>query len=185
MRGCGVTHFTIALANYCASRLRRSTACLELNQTGAFWGLAKLSSDTSPLSQSISHSIISIYDVDYYPELSCIDIPEIYNAGYFYLLLDFGVLTDETYQEFLRCDKKIVIGSLSPWNIDNYHNFFQKYNYRQKQWEGFYYLVLFGEKKDMHSFSGKYHIFMRQIPFLRNPFHIEKEHFNYLQSFLL
>lgn len=181
-RGCGVTHFTIALANYCASKLCRSTACLELNQTGAFRRLTQFSS--ASLSQIKGHSVISIYDVDYYPELFCTDIPEIYNIGYCYLLFDFGILTEETYNELLRCDHKIIIGSLVPWNADCYHNFFQKYIYRQKTREGFYYLVLFGGKKDMHDFSGKRHIYMRQLPFLKNPFCIEKEHFVFLQSFL-
>lgn len=59
--------------------------------------------------------MFTIYDVDYYPAVSIGEIPQILNHGYCYLLYDFGVLTETNYNEFLRCDRKIVIGSLAPW----------------------------------------------------------------------
>ena len=47
-RGCGVTHLAIALSNYCASKLRMSTACLELNDTHALRKLTAFSAGTKP-----------------------------------------------------------------------------------------------------------------------------------------
>lgn len=128
--------------------------------------------------------MFSIYDVDYYPAVSVGDVPQIFTLGYCYLLFDFGVLTDENLGEFLRCDRKIVIGSLAPWKQDFYHEFIQSSYFRQKQWESFYYLVLFGETADIRNFRAKYHISMKQIPFFKNPFHIEKEQFAFLQELL-
>ena len=55
--------------------------------------------------------MFTIYDVDYYPAVSIGEIPQILNHGYCYLLYDFGVLTEANYNEFLRCDRKIVIGT--------------------------------------------------------------------------
>ena len=54
----------------------------------------------------------------------------------------------------------------------------------QKSGEDFYYLVLFGEGNDMQAFRKKYHLSMAQIPFFKNPFHIEKEQFPFLQELL-
>lgn len=178
-----MTHLTIALANYCSSKLRKSTACLEINHTGAFNRLSAFTSEKTPYSKLKADPVISIYNVDYYPTISLENIPEIFGKGYCYLLLDFGVLTDLTFHEFLRCDRKIVIGSLSPWKEDLYHQFFNNY-LLQMQWNSFVCLVLFGEKQDIHRFSGKYHISMKQVPFIRNPFHITQEQFLFLQELL-
>ena len=86
--------------------------------------------------------------------------------------------------EFLRCDRKIVIGSLAPWKEQLYHKFIQSTFIGQKSGEDFYYLVLFGEGNDMQAFRKKYHLSMAQIPFFKNPFHIEKEQFPFLQELL-
>ena len=70
--------------------------------------------------------MFTIYDVDYYPAVSIGEIPQILNHGYCYLLYDFGVLTEANYNEFLRCDRKIVIGSLAPWKEQIYSiNFYR------------------------------------------------------------
>lgn len=49
--GCGVTHLSIALSNYCASKLRCSTACLELNQSQDFESLSRFTSKDTPFSK--------------------------------------------------------------------------------------------------------------------------------------
>ena len=46
------------------------------------------------------------------------------------------------------------------------------------------YNELFGEGNDMQAFRKKYHLSMAQIPFFKNPFHIEKEQFPFLQELL-
>ena len=65
-----------------------------------------------------------------------------------------------------------------------YHKFIQSTFIGQKSGEDFYYLVLFGEGNDMQAFRKKYHLSMAQIPFFKNPFHIEKEQFPFLQELL-
>lgn len=128
--------------------------------------------------------MFTIYDVDYYPAVSIGEIPQILNHGYCYLLYDFGVLSEQNLGEFLRCDRKIVIGSLAPWKEPFYQKFIQSTFFNQRSGEDFYYLVLFGDKNDIHNFQKKFHLPMTQIPFIQNPFHIEKEQFPFLQELL-
>ena len=183
-RSCGVTHFTIALSNYCASKLRLSTACAELNDTGAFSKLTSFSGSSVSRVSEEGHDYISIYGVHYYPNVADSMIPDFTNAGYSCLLFDFGALSAEHTSEFLRCDSKIVIGSLAPWKKQTYHSFFQNRHFTQKQWECCHYLVLFGETTDILKMSGKYHHSMQAIPFFQDPFHIRKELFSFLQQML-
>ena len=61
-----------------------------------------------------------IHDVDYYPATGRDEFPALLNLGYRYLVLDFGSLSEADLTEFLRCDKKIIIGSVAPpgkWTI--------------------------------------------------------------------
>ena len=75
--GCGVTHLSIALSNYCASKLRCSTACLELNQSQDFESLSGFTSKDTPFFKKESpHNMFTIYDVDYYPAVSIGEIPQ-------------------------------------------------------------------------------------------------------------
>ena len=61
--GCGVTHLSIALSNYCASKLRCSTACLELNQSQDFKSLSRFTSKDTPFFKKESpHKYVYHYD---------------------------------------------------------------------------------------------------------------------------
>lgn len=129
---------------------------------------------------------VTIYDVDYYPRLSHQAIPDVMNADYQYLILDFGVITESVFREFLRCNRKLVIGSLVPWKQESFYGFFQRYNL-EKLWESFLFLLLYGNHADTWRLSQKTktpHKYFQGIPFLKNPFHIEKEQFSFLDRLL-
>ena len=58
-----------------------------------------------------SRTIFNIHGVDYYPDVTPDELPGLYNQGYQILLFDFGNLGECCIHEFLRCDRKLVIGS--------------------------------------------------------------------------
>mgnify|MGYP004541175819 CR=1 FL=1 len=111
-------------------------------------------------------------------------IKAVSDAGYDYLLLDFGILTDQTSGEFLRCDQRIVIGSLSPWKAHSYHTFFQTYLATKKQQKCMLFLALSGEQKNIHKSIFRYPVSIQFIPFFCDPFHIGKDLFPFLQALL-
>lgn len=183
-RGCGVTHLAIALSNYCASKLRMSTACLELNDTHALRKLTTFSAVTKPKRSKEGHDYISIYGAHYYPDVDTSMIPEFLNAGYLCLLLDFGTLTGENMGEFLRCDSKIVIGSLSPWKR-SISNTLQQIPLPVKNYlPAVHCFILYGETVNILKQSAACHLSIRSVPFFPDPFHIEKDLFSFLQSML-
>ncbi len=184
--GCGTTHLSIALANYAASKHGLRIACLELHPSDAFTQLSTFTS--SPLSSGNVQSMqyFTIYDVDYYPLLQKQDIPALMNAGYDYLILDFGPASAIVYDELLRCDHKLVLGSLAPWRQMHFYDFCQKFLGKEEH-EYFCFLVLHGEMHDILTFSKKCRISRKHIfsiPFIQNPFHITKEQFSFLEKLL-
>lgn len=182
--GAGVTHLSIALANYCASKLQKPTAFLELHAPGE---LVMLSPDHSPASAWNTHICntgFSIYDVDYYPAVCPEQIPILMNQAYSYYILDMGSAGYADWSEFLRCDRKLIIGSLAPWKSYLYEELFRRHSTLLKKGGGFVYLVQTGDKRDISEFAKKNGVVMKKVPFLPNPFQIEKERFLFLQELL-
>ena len=137
--------------------------------------------DTLPVQRHFT-----IYGVDYYPLVDKQEIPVLMNAGYHYLIFVFGTISTDTFDELLRCDRKLILGSLAPWKDVPLYDFCRKYP-KEKQQTYFLFLVLFGEKQDIQTFSKKCTLSQRQvlsIPFIQNPFHITKEQFTFLEKLL-
>ena len=94
------------------------------------------------------------------------EIPLLLNQGYDYLILDAGALDEGLF--------------LAPWKSWQYESFFQKFTDNIHLGEGFDYLVQTGSTKESVSFSKTHHIKMQTVPFIKNPFCIEKELFPFL-----
>ncbi|MGN0351611.1 MAG: hypothetical protein ACI4ES_08155 [Roseburia sp.] len=169
-----MTHLGIALANYCRSCHHAKTAFLEVNDT------LELQTLQDPESQSCIH----IYGVDYYPAVSLSRLSDFYNLDYRYFILDFGTPNKERYQDFLRCDRKLIIGSLSPWKRHCFETFLSVYQPLQQNVGNFVYLALFGNRADLLEFSHSHHLPIRAIPFIANPFQLEKNLFSFLENLI-
>lgn len=126
------------------------------------------------------HFRMSKSSVDYYPAVTTDEVPALLNQGYDCLIFDVGTLGDSMFSEFLRCDRKLILGSLAPWKSWEYEAFFQKLTDTMDVGEGFDYLVQTGSIKELASFSKTHHIKMQVVPFIKDPFHIEKELFPFL-----
>lgn len=170
----GTTHLGIALANYCRSFHHAKTALLELNDT----------QELKRLQDFESQSCITIYGVDYYPSVSLSQLSLFYNLDYQYFILDFGVPDQAHYQDFLRCDRKLIIGSLSPWKRYCFDYFLSVCQPTQQQVGNVVYLALFGNRADVFEFSYSHHIPVRAIPFIANPFQLEKNLFSFLENLI-
>ena len=103
--GSGATHLSVALANYAASALGENTACLELGRQGefAYW---KTASPKGYFKDS---------GIDYYPGMKMEHIPTLLNCGYETIIMDFGNDYQNCFGEILRCDRKIILLNLNPW----------------------------------------------------------------------
>ena len=93
-----------------------------------------------------NRTVFDIHGVDYYPDITPDELPELYNQGYHILLLDFGSFNECCINEFLRCDRKLVIGSLAPWNIRQYRELLESISHYTNLGEGFYLLKSFCAK---------------------------------------
>ena len=105
IRGSGATHLSIALANYTASGLGEKTACLELGGHG----------EMSHWKEAGTKGYFTDAKIDYYPDLKKEQIPVLLNCGYETIIMDFGDAYKSYQGELLRCDRKIMLLNLNPW----------------------------------------------------------------------
>lgn len=190
--GVGVTHLALALGSYCCSKQRRKVAYIELHTKNEISRLLSEEQLCCLLRRQTAGAASFAADlpcfcldgVDYYPQASGNTVPILLNRGYDCLILDSGRLEEAGLPEFLRCDRKLVIGSLAVWKAWKYEAFLQKLRAFTDLGEGFSYLVQAGNKKSISDFSRSHQISMCQVPFINNPFRIEKDLFLFLEELL-
>lgn len=171
----GTTHLCIALSNYLHSRYFARTRYLEVNATHE---IALLNSN--PKSQSCFRK----QGVHYYPELTVRAMADVLCRPCTYSVLDFGVLTPNTYREFLACDLRIVVCHASVWKtiaMDRFVHQLSKYNIKKKTVKITCYS---GGIKDLERLGHKYDLPVFPAPFLKDPFHINSEFFYFFEQLM-
>lgn len=81
------------------------TACLELNRLGSFrhWKAVN------------EKNYFTDAGISYYPDVQKDKIPILLNRDYDKIIMDVGDAYIEFREELLRCDQKIVLLNLNPW----------------------------------------------------------------------
>lgn len=182
--GIGVTHLAVSLCNYCASKQRLRCALLELHSRDELSVLCPDHDDSMQAASGDAHPCFTLHNVDYYPRVYGSEMPSLLNRGYDYLILDMGALGEADISEFLRCDRKLIIGSLAPWKLRKYEAFFKQFDRYTNLGEGFCYLVQTGVNETLSDFSKAQNVRMHNVPFIGNPFRIDKDLFPFFSTLL-
>jgi len=113
-RGAGATHLSIMLGNYIRAKLNKNVTILEMNQSCAFEELKDYYAGKQKNEQGFD--TFSIAEVTYYNKVEKEILGLIFNLCKGYVIMDFGEIDEECTKEFLKCNIKIVVGNLNPWN---------------------------------------------------------------------
>ena len=111
----------------------------------------------------------------FYPNTSVTSLPEILRKEYQYFILDMGVLTTYTANEFLRCDKSFLICSPSKWREIQLHKKIENLFKHQSKKNCVTLIMNLNEKESNEYIS---------FPYLPNPFQIEPRHFRAISLLL-
>jgi hypothetical protein len=145
-QGAGVTHTGMLLASFLGNMLGKKTAFLEINGHQDF---QKLEDAYYGKEEYACQKSFLIDHVTYYKSVTEADVTEILNQKYDYYIFDFGCDLGKNQQEFLRCDRKIVVGSLVEWKKDLVVHFIDTNQYYGN--EEWLYLMVFGNENDVQS----------------------------------
>lgn len=172
--GSGVTHLSIALANYAASGLGEKTACLELNRHG----------ELSHWKAVNEKNYFTDAGISYYPDVQKDKIPILLNRDYDKIIMDVGDAYIEFREELLRCDQKIVLLNLNPWQEFAAERLIRMM--QSEDWGGIkpVFAGVFIEDAVRKKFEKTYGIQMLKIPWIPDPRCIHTEDFSCMEYLL-
>lgn len=176
--GVGTTHLAIATANYIVTRWGLSAAVVELGNHPCI-------QDMDPDLCVEEHHCFHLDGVSYYPHTELQQIPEVMNDPYQFLILDLGCDVGSVWQEFLRCDKKFMVGSLSPWRISRVENNISRlYSFILNKKLSCCFITLSDSSYEKKRIQNTYHVPVRTMPFIADPFWLVKDQLSFFQQLL-
>lgn len=163
----GCTHFAIMMVNYLAGYQRRKAVLLEWNRSD---DLEKL--EIVCTGKSHERKPFRVLEADFYKAAGSAELAEALQGNYDDILIDFGVLDEQNFAEFLRCEKQFVIGSFSEWQERAFREFVKKNSTGKISWK---WLAVFGSEESRKEFMRRPGISVDRIPSSVDAFSVTKE----------
>lgn len=179
--GVGATHFSVLLSNYMSECLGKKTAYIEcFPQTELKYMEEFYCLDGNATS---IRDYFSIYKVHYYKNVREEKIAKIMGNRYDCVVLDLGVDANKTKNEFLRCDKKIVVSNLAPWKSNELEEFLVKTGFNNDN-VNLDFGISFSTKKVVKEISKEYKIPTFMVPYEPDPFAISNDTIKMFQKLI-
>lgn len=109
--GVGVTYTAFMIALYLSENLGEETAFIEYNSHHDFERIQRTYEWSSE-----EPGVFSFHQLTCFKEVMHKQYGAILNQNYENVVLDFGAGINTNFDEFLRCNIKVVIAGLAPWN---------------------------------------------------------------------
>lgn len=165
--GTGVTHFAITTAGYLSGVRRLRCAVLEWNHHGDLKSIKAACSG-----EKRGKDAFRLLETDYYEAAGIETLLLCKTAGYQVVIVDYGCIKDGNLEEFLRCSRQFVLGSLSEWQMNEFMEFEQKGKRAEKSWETF---VSFGSEETRKNAEKRLKRPIRRIPVSMDAFSVTSE----------
>lgn len=176
--GSGAYHLAISLGNFLQSKERYRVGIVELREEGKL----KRMMDGDVF---VSDGCVGFrrQDVDYYPEARWEDVCDLRGRSYDYLLLLYPPSdSNQTYP--MDCHRKIAVGSLKPWHYRDYQVFLRNLFVEKQSILSWDLYGLFLNKKEKHQFDKEFSTDIKEVPWIEDPFHLQRRDVEFLQSIL-
>lgn len=167
--GSGVTYTGLLLSFYLGEELGRKTAYAECNGHQDFW----LFQQAYQWRWEEEH-VFSFGNITFYRNVTAERIPSLLGENYDVIILDFGYDLNANREEFGRCDKKLVLGGCTEWNLCKLGSFIENV-LGIKGNETWNYLLPFAGKKTIQFMQQKYNRKFYPIPLESDPLKLSKE----------
>lgn len=177
--GTGVTFFSILLANYLCGVKNRKTAVLEWNDSGDFERIKKICCQKSVLKPGCN--TFKILEVSFIEKAGRKELLECINGEFNAIVIDFGSNFERIREEFLRCGRKILLGSLCEWKVADFLEIAVAKKGSKRGWE---FLNIFGDCEAAYEAEKRLKLHIRQVPMVSDAFSITEEVMAFFEGFL-
>lgn len=170
--GMGVTHLVMALANYSVSHRRRKTAVVELSGNHT---IEEMAGTSDPFDWN---------RISCYPNFTRNGIADVINRDYEVVIFDMGSSYYRIRTELLRCNRKLILGSLAPWRKMEYIRFAMEVMGDDRSVRNMAFLTQNGMKKDKKDFKKIVGQPVYPVPYLPEPLLTEKSQYEFFDRFI-
>lgn len=172
MAGMGVTHLVMSFANYSVSHRRRRTAVVELSGNHT---IERLNGDGG---------VFEWNHISCYPNLTRSCIADVINEDYEVVIFDMGSSYYRIRTELLRCNQKLILGSLAPWRKMEYIRFALEEMEEDRYARNIIFLAQNGMKRDKKDFKKQVGQPVYPLPYLPEPMLADKSQYEFFDKFL-
>ena len=113
-----------------------------------------------------------IMEVDYYKMADPAVLSHCLSRDYHYIIMDYGEATEENLYECARCDRKILVGSLSEWKVEAFLEILEQTERRDKSWRM---AVVAGGEDTRKEIESMFRCRLQRIPASVDAFRITQE----------
>jgi hypothetical protein len=173
-RGTGVTHFSVMTAGYLTGVMRMRCAVLEWNHHESFSCMG-----AACFGVKKGENPFRVLETDYFAKAGIDTLLLCKKSGYQAVIVDYGTAKEGNLEEFFRCSRQLVIGSLSEWQIGEFLEFEKRGIKTEKSWNS---LVSFGSEEARKSLEKRLKAPVRRIPFTIDPFSVTAETISFYEQ---
>lgn len=152
------------MANWLASACRETVAVLEWNGHGDFQRMREFCK-----AENEQRRYWRLLSVDYFSGAGGRELADCMRKSYRRILIDYGEWSDSKSLECARCDRKILVGSLSEWQAGCFADLIAAQGGKDKS-QG--YGAVFGSEEARLSVEKELGASVRRIPFSADAFAI-------------
>ncbi len=168
----GCTFISLAIANFIGSCLRENVIFIELKEESSLLGM--VGENQISIGRSIGYKYKG---VKYILTNSVEEAIELLASERGYVIVDLGVLGNNTAAVFNICENKIIIGSFMPWQRRDFHEFIRKNIIKRFDMENIKFCQLGRDKEAQQLFYESYRCRLNNLPKIDNPFSLKEENF--------
>lgn len=166
-RGVGTTHLCVMAANYLSGYKRKKTAALEWNGHGDFERIERVCRGSSGEKESFS-----VLEVLYYKNAGQKQLADCLEAGIQYVIVDFGIYEESRRQDFALCGKRILVGSFTEWQEEEFLQILGRKDSWEKRW---IYVSVFGSWQMKKEAGKKLRFPVLEIPYNSDAFTVTSD----------
>jgi len=180
-KGAGVTHLCILLANYFGEWGGQKTAFLECYPQRDIQYLQNyIYGRTEGLEEKDS---FKVHRVTYHKNVREQEVAEIIGDNYDCVILDLGTDFFKSKNEFLRCDIRIVVSSLTIWKQHEIEKFIHN-TCHIKDSNLWTYAIPFGKSRDINQAAKELQREIYGIPYEPDPFTLSTDTIKLFQKLI-
>ncbi len=179
-RKAGVTHVCLCLANFVHAALGQKVIYVEL-------------ADESQLLEMVGRDMVRLEEdiigfkykgIIYVLTNDVNEVKKLITSQKVWCIVDIQRLDKDTFTIYDMCDKRVLLGSLQPWCVRDYHRLVNKIKENSDVNQQLFFGINI-EKKEKKTFEKNYDCEIKALPRMEDPFMLKEEYFDTLLEMIM